>query len=287
MTTKTLDTLIGDIHSVFSDSSHKINEDYLNLFLEGVKTEVVKALEESGQHRELELRMSNIGRPERFLWFEINRSRESKTPSQLPLETRIKFLMGHVMEHLVLFLAREAGHSVTDQQKEIEVDGIKGHMDAKIDGVPVDVKTASGYSFKKFVEGEVLSGGEKDPFGYMGQISGYSEAEGATEAAFLPINKETGELAILPVHSMNFVDVRSKIKSCKYTVSQPTPPVKKCYDPVPEGKSGNMTIHRNCTFCTHKFECWKGEVRAFKYSDGIKLLTSVVKTPSVEEVELV
>ncbi len=40
-----------------------------------------------------------------------------------------------------------AGHEVTDEQKEVELEGLKGHIDCKINGRVVDIKTASGFSF--------------------------------------------------------------------------------------------------------------------------------------------
>ena len=41
-------------------------------------------------------------------------------------------------------LASISGHKVTQQQKQVEVEGVKGHQDCFIDGVLVDCKSASG-----------------------------------------------------------------------------------------------------------------------------------------------
>ena len=60
----------------------------------------------------------------------------------------IKFLYGHIPERVVLFLTELAGHKVTDEQKEVKVGGILGHMDCKIDGEVIDIKSASGYVFQ-------------------------------------------------------------------------------------------------------------------------------------------
>ena len=61
----------------------------------------------------------------------------------------IAFLFGDIVEEVVLFLARAAGHEVTDEQKEIEINGVRGHIDGRVDGLPVDVKSASSYSYRK------------------------------------------------------------------------------------------------------------------------------------------
>ena len=48
-------------------------------------------------------------------------------------------------------------------------------MDCTIDGEVVDIKTASGFAFKKFKDGTLA---EQDAFGYLPQLAGYEEAEG-------------------------------------------------------------------------------------------------------------
>ncbi len=74
----------------------------------------------------------------------------------------MRFLYGHLIEEMVLALTKLSGHSVTDEQKQAEVEGIKGSMDCKIDGVLTDVKSASPYGFKKFKDGSLI---DDDPFG--------------------------------------------------------------------------------------------------------------------------
>ena len=78
------------------------------------------------------LRMSNIGKPERRLWYDAHT--QSDTTEKLQPNVQIKFLYGHLLEVLVLFFVKLSGHKLTDMQKEITVNGIKGHMDCKIDG---------------------------------------------------------------------------------------------------------------------------------------------------------
>ena len=94
------------------------------------------------------LRMSNVGKPIRQLWYDL----KSEEEAQIPLDSSvfIKFLYGHILEEVVLLLVKLAGHEVTSEQEEVDVDGVKGHMDCKIDGEVIDIKTASGFAFKKF-----------------------------------------------------------------------------------------------------------------------------------------
>ena len=228
------------------------------------------------------LRMSNVGKPNRQLWYDM-KSENKKNNFTAPVQ--IRFLYGHILEEVVLFLARLAGHEVTDEQKEITVSGIKGHMDCKIDGEVVDIKTASGFAFKKFKEGTLP---DDDPFGYMAQIAGYEEAEGTQHGGFLTLNKESGELALFRPQELDKPNIKQRIKTLKAQIKKDTPP-ELCYNPVPDGKAGNMKIARGCTWCRHKFVCHSdsndGEgLRVFKYSKKLEYLTNVVKLPRVKEV---
>jgi hypothetical protein len=65
----------------------------------------------------------------------------------------IKFMYGHMIEEMLLFFTRMAGHTVEGEQKQCTVEGVRGHMDARIDGRLIDVKSTSSYGFKKFKDG--------------------------------------------------------------------------------------------------------------------------------------
>ena len=178
-----------------------------------------------------------------------------------------------------------AGHTVTDEQKEVEVEGVKGHQDAIIDGVLVDCKSASGRGFDKFKNNYVSS---DDPFGYIAQLSSYAEANGLSDAAFLAINKQSGEICLSKVHSMEMINAAERVKYIKDIIKQDTPPAK-CYEPVPDGKSGNYKLAIGCIYCDYKRDCWmdanngKG-LRVFDYATNPRYLTQVSKTPNVDEI---
>jgi hypothetical protein len=234
------------------------------------------------RNSEFTLRMSNIGRPARQLWYEYNLPSESSVPSPA---TQVKFLYGHILEEIVLMLVRAADHKVTDEQKEIDVRGIKGHIDCKIDGEVVDVKTASKIAFNKFREGRLR---EDDPFGYMSQLAGYEEAEKSSEGGFLVINKESGELCLYRPEELDKPNISKQIQDVRKALKLATPPAR-CYESVPDGKKGNMKLNRNCNYCSYKFECYKDAnngrgLRAFKYANGPTYLTHVEVAPRVEEI---
>ena len=234
------------------------------------------------RNKNFTLRMSNIGKPSRQLWYEkkLPKGKEKITPS-----TFIKFMYGHLLEEVLLFLVSIAGHKIEAAQKEVLVNGIKGHMDCKIDGEVIDIKTASGRAFQKF-SNDTLA--QDDPFGYIAQLCGYEEAEGTDNGGFLVINKETGELTLHRPEELDKINVVDKIDHLKHEMSLDTPP-EKCYSTVPEGKSGNMKLNKGCFYCSYKFECHTDAndgdgLRVFKYSKGPTYLTTVKVEPRVEEV---
>src|SRR6056300_21203 len=284
---KKLNNLVEDIYNVL-DSLTEGNE--LNIseeMFEEFGKDMTDALRHWATPQNVEgkpvLRMSNVGRPERRLWFDTHT--QSDTTEKLQPSTQIKFLYGHLLEVLMLFFVKLSVHKLTSQQKEITVSGIKGHMDCMIDGEVVDVKTASGYSFKKFKEGTLA---EDDAFGYLSQLAGYEAAEKTNSGGFLVMNKETGELTMFVPDDMDKPNIKSKIKKVKNIIASDSPP-DFCYQPIPEGKAGNMKVARGCSWCPHKFECHKDAndgqgLRVFNYAKGPVYFTKIVSEPNVEEV---
>ena len=275
-----LSTLIDDIYSALSPleigEDLNLSDDVIEEFGEKIK-DAVRSW--SSPHKQTSgLRMSNIGRPARQFWFE-SRSEDKKTFSA---PTLIKFLYGHVLEELVVLLVKLSGHSITDQQKEVSVDGIIGHIDCKIDGEVVDIKTASNFAFKKFREGTLQN---DDPFGYMAQLAGYEAAEGTSDGGFLAINKESGELTLYRPGPFSKPNITARISSMKdYLKLDELPP--RCYPDVPEGKSGNRRLGTSCSYCPYKYDCWSDAnhgngLIAYKYASGIKYFTRVAKEPQV------
>jgi len=144
------------------------------------------------------LSFSSIGSPcKRKLWYKINEPALARplAPSDL-----LKFFYGDMIEELVLAVVEASGHTVEGTQDRMRINDLAGHRDAVIDGMTVDVKSASPYSFKKFVEGNLR---EDDPFGYISQLSSYVYAAkddplvtNKTHGAFLVVDKVNGSLCL-------------------------------------------------------------------------------------------
>ena len=233
------------------------------------------------RNKDFTLRMSNIGKPSRQLWYE---KRDEQGRGGIDGATQIKFLYGHLLEEIVLMLVRMAGHTVTDEQKEVKVEGILGHMDCKINGEVVDVKTASRFAFNKFREGRLA---QDDPFGYMGQLAGYEKAEGTDQGGFLVLNKESGELCMYVPDDLDKPNITTTINKLVPALKLDTPP-DLCYDLIADGKKGNIKLPKGCSWCKYKYQCHQDAndgdgLRTFRYSNGLTYLTKVVVEPKVEE----
>ena len=283
---KTIDTLVEDIYNLFEPSiinqiSEKDLEKHLKEFTKSVTNNIKIVLNEQPKKKR-KLSLSSIGKPTRQLWYDRHSNSEARP---LAPSTRIKFLYGHILEDLLILLSRVAGHTVTEEQKQVEVEGIKGHQDCKIDGVLVDCKSASGFAFKKFANNRLA---DDDPFGYIAQISAYSEGNGVNEAYFLAIDKQHGNIALTRVHDMEMINAKERVQYLKGALESKTIP-DRCYSDIPEGVSGNRKLAIGCVFCPHKRECWSDAnngqgLRAFKYEKGPTYLTQVSKEPRVEEI---
>ena len=280
MTKKDISTLVPDIYDVFLNHKTPSAEDVLT-FGQEIMDSVVRQITEV-RDRKQNLRLSQIGKGDRKIYYDLQEDVERET---IDAPTRIKFLFGDIIESLVVLLIKTSGHTLTDEQKEVIVNGVVGHMDGKIDGVVSDIKSASPFGYKKFLDGTLA---QKDDFGYIPQVSSYAEAEGDTEAAFVVMNKVTGELALTMVHHMEMINAGDRVTHLKDMVaSEDTPD--RCYPDVADGTSGNRVLHKNCGYCEYKEPCHQDinngmGLRKFQYANGPRYFTLVVKQPQVQEI---
>lgn len=275
-----LSDLPKDIYDLFDpNKSHVPNEENLDAFAESLKSLLRTRLSQRDE-RIGGLRFSSMGKRDRQLWMDAHP--DGHEPEELTPKTYFKFLYGDVIEQMILFLAKEAGHTVEQEQAEVEVDGVYGHIDAIVDGVVVDVKSASPFGYQKFSRGEVL---ENDPFGYVKQLAGYADVlTPGDAAAWIAFDKVGGDICVSWLGSSTIAENKPapRIAELREVLDRPEPPVL-CERPVPDGKSGNEKLATLCSYCKHKHRCFPG-VRTFLYSTGPRFLTKVAKVPDVREV---
>lgn len=272
MPKKNIDTLVKDIYGYLESYSEVSPEQASELALNLSRV----ITEKLSKYREPSLSMSCIGHPRRKLKLEL------QNPLKPSGKQRLKFLYGDILETLLLWLAKQAGHSVKAQQDSVSLDGVQGHIDADIDGVLVDLKSASPQSYKKFASGSLP---HNDPFGYLAQISGYREALGYDKVAFLAIDKVSGDLCVYkPDVEFVLPDPHKVIEEAREAIStknfKDLPP---CEKPVPAGKSGNEKLSTGCKYCAYRDKCWDN-LRVFLYKTGPEYFTKIVKEPQPKEI---
>lgn len=286
MTEKNINTLVDDIYKVI-EGAGGWDAAVQEFFLKDVGSAVWNKLGPDQEERKPTLRLSGMGTScTRKLWYQINTPDDNETFTG---STLFKFLYGDVLESLILSLAIAAGHDVKGMQDTLSVAGIKGHRDAVIDGITVDVKSASPYSFKKFKQGNLR---EDDPFGYISQLSSYVYA-GRTQTdveshpslgAFLVVDKVSGEICLDVYdfgHEINTKEDDFEVIKSQVNNTEELP--ERGHEDIPDGKSGNMKLCTQCSYCVFKDKCWPG-LRTFLYSGKPRFLTEVVREPNVKEV---
>lgn len=282
--TKRIETLVEDIYDLFQNKDHKINVENVKAFSDRLAEKISAKILSNQEEPRKTLRFSNIGIPcKRKLWYIVNTPEVAEV---LKPYVKIKFLFGDILEELLLFLAKEAGHNVTEEQSRVSISGIDGTRDAIIDGRLVDVKSASSRSFEKFKTHRL---DQDDPFGYRDQLGAYLEASrdrGDVEekdiASFLVIDKQLGHIC-LDTHPKSDKNYEEYINELKEMVAKDQPP-ERGFQPVAIGKSGNMGLDTVCSYCDYKHTCYPN-LRTFIYASGPEYLTDVVRTPKVIETD--
>jgi hypothetical protein len=279
---KTLDTLVDDIYRVVEGRGGW--DAVSTQFLSSSIATVAEARFSQEQVPRDYLSLSGIGSPcDRKLWYKINQSKDSEP---LRAETLGTFFYGDLLEALILALAVAAGHKVEGMQDRVSVFGVSGQRDAVIDGVTVDVKSASEHGFKKFKKHNLR---QEDPFGYISQLSSYVYAgkddllvKNKTEGAFLVVQKDRFKLCLDKYDfTKELKGKEQEIKRVQSLVAGPIPSDR--LPPVPQSKtSENTQLSATCGYCEFRKVCWP-EARTFLYSTGPVYLVDVVNEPRVTE----
>tara|TARA_S200002703_G_scaffold64421_1_gene55741 strand:+ start:5263 stop:6114 length:852 start_codon:yes stop_codon:yes gene_type:complete len=281
---KTIDTLVEDIESVIYGQGGW-NKSVAEAMGKSIADTANKRFSKPQEPRGY-LSLSSIGTPcKRKLWYKINKPGFGE-----PLDAKmlLKFFYGDMIEELILAMVEASGHTLAGSQDRLNVHGIRGHRDAVIDGMTIDVKSCSPFAFKKFKEGDLRG---NDPFGYISQLSSYVYAAkddplvtDKNRGAFLAIDKVNGEIC-LDVYDFT-EELKTKeqeMLAAKELVSGDIPTER--ISPVPASKSSpNTKLDKSCQFCEYKKACWPN-LKMYQYSYGIEYLVHVEKPPKVPEVK--
>lgn len=280
----TINTLVEDIQAVVKGQGGW--DAAITHFLSESIAEVAKQRFSQAQEPRGYLSLSAVGTPcKRKLWYKVNQVDEAEP---LPYNAYLKFFFGDIIEALVLALAKAAGHSVEGMQDRLDVHGVKGHRDAVIDGVTIDVKSASPAAFKKFKAGTLRN---DDPFGYISQLSSYVYAGkddplvvDKERGGFLVVDKVNGHICLDMYDFREELALKKdEITAIRDMVNGPIPEER--IPPIQQSKtSPNTKLAMQCSYCEFKKVCYP-EARCFLYESGPIWLVDVVNEPRVFEVK--
>lgn len=287
-------TLVSDINAMLVDpNGYGIDKDNLANALSSAGTGTALALHKSlsGESKTRDkgvVYATEVGTQcDRQLWY---RYHAPSLGGGLSGSTIVKFTYGHIIEEVVLTLAKAAGHSVTDEQRSVTLTHpysdytIRGRMDAVIDGTIVDVKSTTSFGFKDFAAGK---GGEK--FGYKQQLGFYSHATNNPNKGFLYINRDMGHIGY--VDEKYVFEPNYHFERLNRVLSAVGPEEFPTLDAVPHNTDGSLKLGTTCSYCAFKKDCWKESnggkgLRAFNYAGKPAFLVHIVKSPSVPEIEI-
>lgn len=285
-------TLVSDINAMLvNPAGYGIDPDNLTKALSSAGTGTAVALHKSlsGEVKERPKNVvyaTEVGIScDRQLWYRVNAPHlaEKFTGSNI-----VKFTYGHIIEEVVLTLAKAAGHSVEREQESVTLTHpysdyiVRGRLDAVIDGVLVDVKSTTSFGFKDFMAGK---GGEK--FGYKHQLGIYSEATGIKSKGFLFINRDMGHIGYVDEHYK--LNPSYHFERLNRVLSAPGVEEFPRLSAEAHNTDGSQKLCTTCSYCSYKGDCWKDAnagkgLRSFVYSGKVVHLTHVVKAPTVPEV---
>lgn len=212
------------------------------------------------------IRMSEIGEPcLRKLMFKWYNPLLGEYPyAELPEPyLPVKFTFGDYIEELTLFLCSEAGHEVTHRQHEyhITIPGgwtAIGHIDARIDGCVVDVKSAADGSYNKYKREGLTE--DNDSFGYRWQIDAYATGAATHERAFLFMNKHDGNLMIVDRTNEPLLPVTDRIVQIGRVADASQEGLGYPRLPTKVTKYGEE-LGTVCSYCSFKYSCYDGNIK--------------------------
>lgn len=298
---KSIDNLVGDIYDVLDQTKeHEPDPVLASQYAMRIGGEFAKATLKRDRPREKgKLWASDLGKPcMRQHWYNFNRP-EAGEP--LTGNTKFKFLYGNILEEAVLYMAEEAGHSVTELQATVEYTlerpglgdwTIRGRIDALVDGVLVDVKSTSSYGFTRYKYGINTA---NDSFGYLSQLGFYKRFGEfdpvPTEQGFIFIDKQNGHIEYVSAAVEDKEQLIKRATNIVNAIEEPNEQlVDRYYKAEAYGKSGNECLPIACSYCPFKRECWRDSnsgvgLRTFAYNHKPVYMTEVKREPKVPEIK--
>lgn len=188
------DLFNSDYSCISTDGMLPLTEEYTKLVESSYHTQFCNRNER--QH----IGLSEIGKPAVLLGL-----KKLGVPAEtINNQTKLRFHFGDVFEALIVNMLQSYGMPVENTQKEVSYKTVPGHIDGVVCGDTVlEVKTMSSSYFQRFLKEP------NDDRGYLTQLNMYAHLLNL-QGAWLCLNKETFELAVLPLTPNPLIIERAK-----------------------------------------------------------------------------
>ena len=171
------------------------------------------------------------------------------TPEPIPARTQRIFALGNKGEDILAEEITKRGYILSEQQREIDVLGVKGHIDGIIDHKYLwECKTANSRSFRKN-----KSGIKKNSPQYYDQVQSYlhglyKQNLNIFKCFFTILNKDTSEIyqEIIPYDQNQILNILDKISFIQGHIDR------KELCPIPEGLAWQCGYCQFAKYCKEK-----------------------------------
>ena len=238
----------------------EIKDDWIEKAVDDFRDALHRQLKPT-EKRSFRLRMSNIGRPTCQLQMEASGAKgKDKQYNHI-----LRMMLGDFSEIILMLLMKATDIPVTGEKAQVELNigehPVKGEDDVEIDKKVWDIKSASDWAFRnKWQKGfDALL--EDDPFGYLGQMAGYSIGSSRKMGGWIVMNKSSGELACIDADQNKeiYKDTISLMRKNVKAITKETP-FKKGFEPHEEffnrKLTGRRILAKQCSMCDFRKSCW-------------------------------
>lgn len=215
----------------------------------------------SPHDRDFRLRMSNIGKP----ICQLQHGAMGTEAKRKSYNFKIQMMIGDAVESITNVILKIAGANITGGKNLVEMDigpvTVKGEDDIEIDHKIYDVKSCSPYAFdNKWSKGYAGLKAD-DAFGYIGQLTGYAQAQGKELGGWIVVNKSNGCVAVVEADvSQAEKDLNLfNMKDTARRISEGAP-LDRQFEPIPDKfrnkPTGMKRLPMSCGFCDYTASCW-------------------------------
>ena len=236
-----------------------IDEAWIDEAAEEFKAALRKQL--TPQERDFRLRMSNVGKP----LCQLQHGAMGSEKKRKDYNFKIQMLIGDAVECITNVMLKIAGANITGGKNQVELKigetVVKGEDDIEIDHKVYDVKSCSPWAFDnkwdKGYSGLKLS----DDFGYVGQLTGYAQAQNKELGGWIVVNKSNGRIAVVDAE-VSETEKQMNLFKMEHNVDQVTTgaPLDRQFAPIPDTFRGKPTglkrLTKSCEWCDFIKPCY-------------------------------